>query len=65
MTSIVEHARNRGLWKSREQYKLWLAKLFRENAEAVFLRCSVEKVFLEISQKSLFFNKVAVLRRAT
>ena len=42
-------------------------------SEAVVWRCSVEKVFLEISKKftgkllcqSLFFNKIACLRSAT
>ena len=37
----------------------------RIDTEADTQRCSVKKVFLEISPKSLFFNKVAGLRPAT
>ena len=64
------------LWFSRDissYYKVWMCHIYLyrfKRVEPVIRRCSVKKVFLDISQKfigkrlyqSLFFNKVAGLK---
>ena len=69
----VENKRRNFHHRLKKYFNTFSAEIFWETIEAVVWRCSIEKVFLDISQnsqgntwaKGLFLNKDAVLRPTT